>query len=275
MAQTDSKKTEEILRKLREDLTTIPESPEDTPAYLRRPHLTFQEKEAEELARKKAQYLTDEAIRELSSHDPVLVMLYRLRLSTGAGVGNSYPWLQVVDRDIRARPEAKEIFLTLFSHPRGQSLRTAALRWLSTNQDVTWGRDFMEKVIKLYQKDWKDWENVDSRWLCVLLRVHGNESHIEFLNFVKQTRGDDLGASDFIRRRLQAEKDGASLPQPPQSRSSVSILNSKQPGASKSMQVPDVSQPLTKSTDWLVITILALAFILLACLLFLPRCRRR
>jgi hypothetical protein len=219
--------------------------------------------------------LTEQSLQKLAGTDVVLRMIYIVRAgSQGSGL-DGRKWEELVDQDINRRPDSKSVFLSIFDANRGNGIRGTIMIYLARDNRVSWGGEFMETCIENYQANWKEWRGGDTRALCELLRAFGGEQHLDFLAFVQRTYGHDMGVGDFIRLRLQAEKNGVPLPQPPQSRSSVSILSSKQPGASKSMQVPDVSQQSGESIDWLVITILALAFILLACLLFLLRCRRR
>ena len=149
--------------------------------------------------------LTDEIITNIPSSDPLVLSLYWNRIGTGSGVSSEFPWLLVVDRDIRRRPEAQALFQTLFRSTRRYGNRFYVLNWLAGNADVLWGSDLMEEGIKLYRADPSKLEYADVHALCRLIQIHGNESHLEFLDEVNAGIGDN-GAGRSLRRRLQAAK---------------------------------------------------------------------
>ncbi|HBJ82608.1 MAG TPA: hypothetical protein DDZ88_01780 [Verrucomicrobiales bacterium] len=146
--------------------------------------------------------LTDEIITNIPSSDPLLLALYTNRIGTGSGVSNESPWLLVVDRDIRRRPEAKTLFQTIFRTTNRHGRRFYVMNWLAGNADVPWGNDIMEEAIKLYQTDPSTWEYADVGVLCRLIQVRGNESHLVFLDEVNAGIGDN-GAGRSLRRRLE------------------------------------------------------------------------
>lgn len=152
--------------------------------------------------------LTDNIIANISSDDPLLLSLYTNRIGTGSGVSNEQAWFSIVDRDIRRRPEAKDLFQKIFQETNRHARRLHAMRWLAGNPDLPWGNDIMEKAIKLYRADPSKWEHAETRMLCELVRARGNESHLEFLDEINAKGIGDNGAASTIRRRLDQTGKG-------------------------------------------------------------------
>jgi hypothetical protein len=149
--------------------------------------------------------LTDDIIANIPSSDPLLLALYANCIGTRGG--NEHPWVSVVDRDIRRRPEAEALFQPLFRKTNLYESRFNVMRWLASNVDVPWGNDIMEEAIKLYRADPSKWEYGEVLTLCGLIMVRGNESHLEFLDELKAKGVGDNGAARWIRRRLEQAGD--------------------------------------------------------------------
>lgn len=220
-----------------------------------RPDLTDEQKAALTRARQLRGGLTDQSIQQFSATDPVLAMLYSDRVGFTNAYEDERDWRNVVDRDILRRPEAKTIFLALLREPRGRFNRFGIMHWLIENDDVVWAREFMEEAIRLYRLAPADWLYVEAYELCTLIRVHGDETHLEFLDFMKRTRGTDGGVGDIFRQGIKAVKRH---PVPRQIPGVVPDSGSRQPQVA-ARATPDQTQPSIPglSTTAVVLTLAA------------------
>jgi hypothetical protein len=244
-------RTEQVPKTLRGD--PEPAQVDDTKGS--RPDLTDEQKAALTRARQLRGELTDQSIQQFAATDPVLAMLYSDRVGFTNAYEDERDWRNVVDRDILRRTEAKTIFLALLREPRGQFNRFGIMRWLIKNDDVLWAREFMEEAIRLYRLAPADWLDGEAYELCILIRVHGDETHLEFLDFMKRTRGTDGGAGQFIRQGIKAVKRH---PVPRQIPGVVPDSGSRQPQVASRATLDQTQQSIPSlSTTALVLTLAA------------------
>ena len=199
--------------------------------------------------------LTDDTIRRISSADPVLLGLYMSRTAAGQESYSKYPWLEVVDRDIRRRPEAKALLRAQVLTPTRPTRRLSILNWLAANPDVPWGNEIMEDAMLLHRAEPDKWQHSEIWGLCRLIQVRGDESHLAFLDEVHTKSGSDHGAATRLRRRLDEEKKKGLLPP----RSTPDSVNQKIGDGRETAKVPGQGNETSAletsaSVRWAVLT---------------------
>lgn len=141
-------------------------------------------------------------LRDLPDSSQELRELYAYRLNGIFEV--NFPWQEVIDQDILTRAAAGDVCLGLLVKPLDFNDRSGVIDWVYNHPEISWARRILDEAVELYERDKRNLEHSDIRFIARLAAKLGDTGHLDLLRDIQKTY--NVGMEEVIlRRRLGME----------------------------------------------------------------------